>query len=782
MELKTRYQSDLSKFAKEFSDEAHLRAVLADLFAKAGMKGVRIPHGPNERGKDIIFYTSGGLSRDVLYACVVKNERITGQAQSPAGSQTVLNQALQALAEPYTDRTTGREELVHTIYIISPYDCTPDAIEHIRSQLRERARQVEFLCGIDLLALFQEHWPDFLRFESAILTRYLSELRAGLSIDKPLITLLTRHNPGFGLRPFESFYVASNVEIRVDRFRAPDVLLPPAGLVTDFATQAEVESAISSLRFWKQALRCSELIDVDQSELDNLSRFIEQFRKKHKSYWDKGLHTRQYRDSPLRPEERQLQVTEGDRKLYVRCLEIIEKIQQQLVLIQRSSIALKAHFDEVRGDCEAMLSHRHMAAFSSAYDYQSALPGLLRHAPGPVIAVRPESLFREGRAVMISGPPGSGKTSYCRWHTLRAIDDFAADPTKPVPVYVSAHRLAAIAIKTFEETILDTGLIRVGDGESSERGLCIRVFLDGLDEVPDRNQQRRIIDMLRDGLARHPKVSVLVTARPYVWGTWMNWMPRVHMAEFTADQQRLLASKWIADQTQVNQFFSELESSPALLKLMGTPLLATLILNLFSRRPVLPENKVSLYRTFVDLYCGGWDAAKGIAKVGRFKSEQKLRLLTALAYRMHVDHKAECTGDRCMSVLKEIMPALQSQGMDLLTEIVQDGILVRAGRDLVFAHLSFQEYLAAQFLASDPLGARPKQALLSYLRGEDWWKEVVEFYLISRDDPTALDGWIGRVAAGAPQSNDTAHRLDRLAVVIHEAFAGFATTFRNSRH
>jgi predicted NACHT family NTPase len=346
---------------------------------------------------------------------------------------------------------------------------------------------------------------------------------------------------------------------------------------------------------------------------------------------------------------------------------------------------------------------------------------------------------------------------------------------------VSAHRLATATITTFEETILESTLSRIGDGKSSEESLSIRLFVDGLDEVPDRSQQQRIINMLRDGLNRHPKVSVIVTARPYVWGAWMNWMPRVHMAEFTADQQRLLASKWIADETQVNQLFSELDSSPALLKLMGTPLLATLILNLFSRTPVLPENKVSLYRTFVDLYCGGWDAAKGIAKIGRFKSEQKLRLLTALAYRMHVAHKAECTEDRCISVLKEIMPALQSQGMDILTEIVQDGILVRAGRDLVFAHLSFQEYLAAQFLASDPLGARPKQALLSYLRGEDWWKEVVEFYLISRDDPTALDGWIDRIAAGATRSNDIAHRLDRLAIVIHEAFAGFKTTFTNSR-
>lgn len=780
MKLKERYESDLSKFAEEFTDEHHLRTVLAALFGKAGAKGVRITHGHNERGKDIIFYTSGGLSKDVLYACVVKNERITGQAQSGAGSQTVLNQAIQALAEPYTDKATGREELVHTVYIISPYECTADSIEHIKTQLRERARQVEFLCGIDLLALFQEHWPDFLRFESAILTRYLTELRTGLSIDRPLITLLTRHNPSLGLRPFESFYVASDVEIRLDRFSAPKVSLPPVELLTGFITHAELESTLVDLRYWKQALQSPEIADVDQSQLQNLIRFIDHFRKRYKRFWDKSLHTMQYRDSSLRPEERQLQVPDGDRQSYAACLAIIQQSYERLLEINRSSIALRTQFESSSLDCTALLANKHMKVLASAYDFMSAVPGLLKHTSGPVIAVSPEIIFREGNAVLITGPPGSGKTSYCRWHTLRAIDEFSADQNKPIPVYVSAHRLATVTITTFEEAILGTVTLGMNADRETNQELSIRLFLDGLDEVPDRAQQRRIIEAIRDGIERYPKLTVVVTARPYVWGTWMRWLPRVHMAEFTQEQQQLLANKWLGDPAHVEKLFVELQRSPALWKLMGTPLLATLILNLFSRTPVLPENKVSLYRTFVDLYCGGWDAAKGIAKAGSFKSEQKLRVLTALAYRMHIGHKAECPEDRFLSVLKEMMPALEPQGLDLLAEIIQDGILVRAGRDLVFAHLSFQEYLAAQFLGSDPVGSRPKQALLAYLRGEDWWKEVPEFYLISRDDPTALDAWIGRVGSGAQLGNDIAHRLDHLAVVIHEAFPGFATTFPNN--
>src|ERR1022692_1505299 len=106
--------SDLTRFAQEFQDEAHLRRVLLDLLLKAGAKGARITHGPTERGKDIIFYKPGGLSKDVLYACVVKKDQIPAKADSRNGCQTVLNQALQAIGEPYTDPSTGRDEKVHT--------------------------------------------------------------------------------------------------------------------------------------------------------------------------------------------------------------------------------------------------------------------------------------------------------------------------------------------------------------------------------------------------------------------------------------------------------------------------------------------------------------------------------------------------------------------------------------------------------------------------------------------------------------------------------------------
>ena len=72
------------------------------------------------------------------------------------------------------------------------------------------------------------------------------------------------------------------------------------------------------------------------------------------------------------------------------------------------------------------------------------------------------------------------------------------------------------------------------------------------------------------------------------------------------------------------------------------------------------------------------------------------------------------------------------------------------------------------------------------LRGEDWWKEVVEFYLISRDDPVTLDDWIDRISGGVGRKpredqggtgDNVFGRLDALANVLAETFPGYSPRF-----
>src|ERR1039457_1669421 len=108
-------------FAATFPSERVLQQALARLLAKIpGHTGVQILQGPDEIGKDLIFYTPGPFGTKDLNACVVKNTKITGDAKATVGARTVFNQAQQALDTPLLDEN-GREQRVRRVFIVTPH-------------------------------------------------------------------------------------------------------------------------------------------------------------------------------------------------------------------------------------------------------------------------------------------------------------------------------------------------------------------------------------------------------------------------------------------------------------------------------------------------------------------------------------------------------------------------------------------------------------------------------------------------------------------------------------
>src|SRR5258708_28255671 len=98
----------LVRFISSFRNEDDIRkAVVGLLEHMPNVNNVRLTHGTEERGKDIVFHSPGPFGDSQLFACVVKNNKITGSAESDDGARAVYIQAEQAFDTPIANPAHG---------------------------------------------------------------------------------------------------------------------------------------------------------------------------------------------------------------------------------------------------------------------------------------------------------------------------------------------------------------------------------------------------------------------------------------------------------------------------------------------------------------------------------------------------------------------------------------------------------------------------------------------------------------------------------------------------
>jgi hypothetical protein len=333
----------------------------------------------------------------------------------------------------------------------------------------------------------------------------------------------------------------------------------------------------------------------------------------------------------------------------------------------------------------------------------------------------------------------------------------------PIPAYLPLHRLESsdgqkladlLSIAAGRNAFMsEDDRQRVLDSESK-----VRLYLDGLDEVPSERHKEKIMCLVRHGLKRHPHLGVVVTARDYIAAPWLDWLPRVHLRELTKPQLRDLARQWLGSEGKVEDFEAQLEMVPSLGEIALQPLLGTLTILVFRQTGTLPDSRSRLYRMFAELLCGGWDLAKGILRHSLFSRDAKARILTEFAVIVHRKGQKVCE----RQVLRQAVSNVFREGTDidmrsLERELLSDGLLCLEGEQLRFLHLSFQEYFYATYILGSPVLRELKRIIKLYGEGDDWWHDVLRFYIGLTRDPMGFADWIEGL------SNDRSKELIEMA-------------------
>lgn len=304
-------------------------------------------------------------------------------------------------------------------------------------------------------------------------------------------------------------------------------------------------------------------------------------------------------------------------------------------------------------------------------------------------------------SMFIVAPAGFGKTSFCRWHALDDVESLLQRDSGILPVYVPLHKIGDIDKKDFKSAFLHhAGVSALMPKDGKIRYERTRVYLDGLDEVPSQTTQKYITDTTRKAIAQDPTLQVIITARDYVYGPWIAWMPRVQLSGFDENQIKELAQKWLESTNTAGGFFEQLDKSPSLRDMMSIPLLATLTVLVFKQTGRLPENKTRLYEIFIDLHNGGWDLVKGFQRASRFTASQKMYILKRIAMLVHSAKGREMRDVDFASLVAESCKYVDWNA--LRDELLRDGLLIQLGSTISFAHHSYQEFLAAKYLIGDP--------------------------------------------------------------------------------
>jgi hypothetical protein len=736
----------VQEFAETFPNETALHQALAKLLTKIpGHSGVQILQGAQELGKDIIFYTPAAFGRRDLNACVVKNTKITGSANSSAGARTVFNQAQQVLDTPVIDEN-GNPQKVNRVFVITPYPIPPETASSLVGALRTSDERVRFISGTTLLDLFKDHWPEYLAEEFTLIQAYADALTETTATSRELQGLSFQYQLGTVDTSIKRVYVQPHLH----RFVRSYSLKPLYDLLSKYFADVpysqekidDISALINNIAAFVSVLAnwglCSDKARRDVRAL------CKQLMDEVSKSWSRALSARATRTKTG-------EVQSDSMTLSLSNINELNKLFQGVTVAVRGAVQGLQKNVELLSKYVEDIKPNPTISFSLAHEtIINQISEIARTAGASCIAEGEDrgSTFTGSMitsydgSLFIVGPAGFGKTSFCRWNALNDLEKLLEGKSSTLPVYVPLHQVADIEKKSFKEAFLQhAGVSALLPKNSRTHYSHTRVYLDGLDEVPSPATQKRISQLAADATKHDPKVQVIMTARDYVYGPWMTWLPRVHLSGFDDAQVEELVTKWLDNnEVRIRIFFDQLGKSQSLMDMMTIPLLATLIVLVFKQTGKLPENKTRLYEIFVDLHNGGWDLVKSVQRPSEFSATQKMFILKRIAATIHRAKRREILEVEVSDLVREVLR--DCSWKVLRGELLRDGLIVHMGSMIGFSHHSFQEFLTARYLLGDLNVAQLTDCCDEYLGGSDWWQEVLYFYIDSAAKPQETLKWI----------------------------------------
>ena len=380
--------------------------------------------------------------------------------------------------------------------------------------------------------------------------------------------------------------------------------------------------------------------------------------------------------------------------------------------------------------------------------------------------------------LMLLGGPGVGKSTFLRKVGLEALKGKDGNfKHRCIPVFLELKRfredqinIEALIAREFE--ICGFPYPEQMTNAALTSGKLLILF-DGLDEVPASNVDN-VIRELGDFVDQYRQNRFIASCRIAAYTGGFRRFTEVEMADFNDTQIEAYIKRWFdsTPDTYRHHLDKEMQTAEKCWETLNTgehsatkelarnPLLLTLLCMVYDNSQNFPRNRAALYEKALSIFLEEWAAEKRVnrgASITQYLDiADEKRMLSEIAAKNFDENRFFFSKDELITQIQAFgegnanTPETFNAPKILDTILIDQGLFVERVRgSYSFSHLTFQEYLTANYIVGNP---KSLQRLVNQHLHNPQWREV---FLLTAGLMREADDLLVAMQAEATKFTDT---------------------------